>query len=96
MADERQFTELVRHVHAIADDELVRTIEALEIGADVGREVARLVQQHGGEDMRGTARRNKILGEGEGASRFENVVDEQDVAAFHFGLDVAQHLHLPR
>ena len=46
MADEGQFAELVRHVHAVADDELVGAIEALEVRLDVGGEVAGLVEQN--------------------------------------------------
>ena len=39
-----QFPKLVRHVHAVADDELVRAIEACVVALDIGGEVAGFVQ----------------------------------------------------
>ena len=56
MADEGQFAELVRHVHAVADDEFVGTDEAAEIGFDVGGEMAGLFEQHRRQHPAGAAR----------------------------------------
>src|SRR5262245_4252833 len=50
MTDERQFAELMRHVHAVADDEFVRADEAPVIGFDIGSEMARLLEEHRGRD----------------------------------------------
>ena len=44
MPDKGQFAELVRHVHAVADDEFVGAIEAGEVAGDVGGEVAGFVR----------------------------------------------------
>ena len=92
-ADERQLPERVRDVHAVADHEQVRADEADEIRVERNRALAGLFQQHAGEHAPGAARREQVLGVGERAAGFEDVVDQQHVAAAHLALDVVQHRH---
>ena len=81
MPHERQFTELVRHVHSITHDKLVGAQESLKISFDMGCQMARLVQQYRRIGRSGAACGQQILCEGEGASRFENIVNQQHIAA---------------
>ena len=69
-------------------------MKPFEIRRDMSRKVARLVQQHGGIGGLRPARRQKILGEGKGSSRFENIVDQQHVAPAHICFNIAQHIDL--
>src|SRR5918994_1122068 len=81
-------------VHAVTDHEHVRAHEADEIGLDGDRPLAGLLEEHGGQNPARAARHQEILGEDESAVRFENVVDEEDVALAHRALDIAQDLDL--
>src|ERR1044072_8383054 len=90
-ADERQLPERVRDVHAVADHEQVRAGKADEIRVERDRALARFLQQHAGEHAFCAARREQILGVGERAAGFEDVVDQEHVAATHLALDVVQH-----
>ena len=58
------------------------------------RPLARLFEQDRGQHAAGAAGHQKILREDDGAAGFEDVVDEQHVAAAHLALDVAQDRHL--
>ena len=78
------------NIHAVADDEHVGAGEADEIGVDRDRPLAGLFEQHRGEHAPGAARHQKVLREHQGAAGFEDVVDEQHVAAAHLALDVVQ------
>ena len=95
MADKGQFTELVSHVHAISDDKFIRAGEALEIRSDVSRKVTGLIQEHGRVCAPRTAGRKKIFGKRQGSSRFENVVDQQNIPAPYIRFNVAQDIDLP-
>ncbi len=57
---------------------------------------AGFLQQHRGQYPLRAARGKQVLGENESTARFEDVVDEQHVAALDGALDVAQDRHLPR
>src|SRR4029077_3753379 len=92
-ADERQLAILVRHVHAIADDEQVRAMETDEVRVERHRALAGLFQQHASEHAFRAARGEQILGIGERAAGFENIVDQHDVAAAHIAFDVMQDRH---
>ncbi len=69
MPDEGQFAELVRHVHAVADDEFVGADEAAEIRLDIGGEMAGLFQKHRRQDTFCAARGDQVLGIGKRAAR---------------------------
>ena len=75
-ADERQLAERVRDVHAVADDEQIGAHEADEIRVERDRALAGLLQQHAGEHAPRAARREQVLGVGERAAGFEDVVDQ--------------------
>src|SRR5918993_196148 len=89
-AHEGELAERVRHVHPVPDDEHVRAGEADEIRVDRDRALAGLLQHHRREDALRAAGHQQVLGEHHGAAGFEDVVDEQHVAAAHVALDVAQ------
>ena len=95
MAHEGQLTELVSHVHAISDDKFIRAGEALEIRSDVSRKVTGLIQEHGRVCALRTTGRKKILGKRKGSSRFENVVDQQNIPSPDIRFNVAQDVDLP-
>jgi len=92
VADKRQFTELMGHIHAVADNEFVGAKKAAKIGGDIGGEMAGFLEQHGGQHTTGAAGGDEILSKGEGAAGFKDVVDQENVAPLHFRLDVAQNL----
>ena len=73
----------MRDVHAIADDKHVGADEADEIGLDRHLPLALLLQQRANQHPPRAARHQQVLGESQRAARFENVVDEDDVAALH-------------
>ena len=54
--------------------------------------MARLVEEHGDADAAGAARQHHVAREGERAARFEDVVDEQDIAAMHVAVDILDDL----
>src|SRR5436305_1059531 len=81
-------------VHAVADDEVIGTFEADIVRFDVDGALGRLLQQHGGRYARGAARGEQVLGEGERAAGFKDVVDEQDMAAADVALHVPEYLDL--
>lgn len=95
MADKGQFTELVSHVHAISDDKSIGAGEALEIRSDVSRKVTGLIQKHGRICTPRTTGREKILGKRQGSSRFENVVDQQNIPSPDIRFNIAQDVDLP-
>lgn len=83
-------------VHAVADDEEIRAFEADVLGHDRFHHLARLVQQHRHRDAAGAAIDHQFLGEGERAPRFQNVIDDQHVAAGDVAFDIAHQPHLAR
>src|SRR3990167_1589050 len=89
IANERKLPEGMGDIHAIADDETVRTFEAYEIRLRIDGKLARLVEEHAGHDTLRAARGHEVLREGERAPRFEDVVDDEDVAAGNRGFGVA-------
>ena len=95
MAHKGQFTELVSHVQAISEDKLIGAGEALEIRSDVSRKVTGLIQEHGGICAPRTTGREKILGKRQGSSRFENVVDQQNIPSPDIRFNIAQDVDLP-
>ena len=82
-------------VHAVADDENVGTDKADEIGADLDRALAGLLEHRADQHPPRAARRQQILGERQRAARFENIVDQKHVAIAHRRFDVAEDLHRP-
>ncbi len=80
-------------IHAVADHEIIRTIEADMIGFHGGGALAALVEKDRDGDAARAALAHEVAGEGERAAGFQNVVDEEDVAAAHIGLDVAHDPH---
>ena len=52
-----------------------------------------LVDQHASEHARSTALGQQGLGEGERAARIQNIVDDDDVAAFNRACDIVQNFH---
>ena len=70
----------MRDIHAVADDEDVGTNKADEVGLDSDGALARLFQHRADEHAPRAARREQVLGEGQRAARFENIVDQEHVA----------------
>src|SRR5215207_1925840 len=95
-ADEGQLPVGMTDVHAVADHEHIRTGEADEVGPDLDLPRDPFFQEDGGKDLARAAGGEKVLGEGKGAARLQDVVDEQKVAPAHLALDVAQDCHLAR
>ncbi len=79
----------MRHVHSIADDEQVGACEAREVWIDRDGPLARLFQQHAALHL-GAPRGEQVLGEGDGAAGFQDVVDQQHLPAVHVAVDVPQ------
>ena len=68
MPDEGQFAELMRHVHAVTDDELVRAVKADKVAGDVGGKVPGLVQHDAAVGAFGATGHDQVLGEGQRAA----------------------------
>ena len=75
LTDERQFAVPVADIHAISDDENLRTIERSEVGRDIDCARVSLVEQHARHDAGSTARGDQILGERQRAAGFQDIVD---------------------
>src|SRR5208282_132991 len=88
--DERQLAIIMRDIHAVADHEDIRTSKADEVGLDGDGSLARLFQHRADENAPRAARREQVLGESERAARFENIVDQENVAVANRRVDVAQ------
>ena len=96
MAHEGQLTELVSHVHTISNDKFIGAGETLEVRSNMSRKVAGLIQEHGRVCALRTTGRKKILGKRKGSSRFENVVDQQNIPSPDIRFNVTQDVDLPR
>src|SRR3546814_16917797 len=79
-ADERQFAERIGDIHAVADDEIIGTLEADIVGLQLLLALHALVQEDGDRDIAGTALVEQLLGEKQRAAGFENIVEQQDIA----------------
>ena len=66
-----------------------------EIGRDLNGALAGLLQHRADHDASRPTRHEQILGESERASRFQDVVDQQDIAVAHGGFDVPEDAHRP-
>lgn len=81
-------------IHAIADHKQIGTDEADVLGLERLRQLSRLLQKHRDSDAGGAALLHQLFGEGDGAARFEDVIDEEHVAAGDIAVDIADELHL--
>lgn len=93
-ADERKLAIRMGHVHAEPDHELIRTLKTDELGINRNRTFTGFFQENCGENPARPAGCQEILGKSQRATRFENVVDEQDIATTDIALDIAQDRHL--
>src|SRR3954470_5058416 len=84
------------NVHAIADHEQVGAMEADMVGLDADGPLARLLQENAGHDAMRAARGQEVLREGKRAPRFQDVVDQEDIATANVALDVAQDRDVSR
>ena len=83
-------------VHAVADHEQIGTDEADMIGVERLGALAGLLEEHRDADAVGAPLFHQVAGIGERAAGFEDVVDEQHVAAADIAVDVAEHRDLAR
>jgi hypothetical protein len=75
----------MRHVHAVADHKHIGADKADEIGANFNHPFAGLLQHRADENPPRPARGQKILGERQGAARFEDVINQQNVSITNRG-----------
>lgn len=96
VADEGQFAKRMAHVHAVTNDEFVRTDETDEVGLYPCDAFAGFVEEN---DNCGTARAalcDEIARKRERAAGFQNIIDDQDIAAADIGFQVAQDCYRVR
>jgi hypothetical protein len=84
----------VRHVHAVTNDEQVRHDEADMLGFQRLGKLAGFFEKHRDGYPFGAALGHEILGEGDRAAGFENIVDDEHIAAGHGAFHVPDELHL--
>src|SRR5450432_2298637 len=83
-------------VHAITHDKDIGTAKSDKIGGDLNGALTWLLQHRTDQHPPRAARRDQIFGESEGATRFQDVVDQQHVAIAHRGFDVLEDAHRSR
>ncbi len=81
-------------VHAVADDKQIRAFKADEIGVDPDGALAGFFEHHANHHRGRPPCREKVLGKGQGAPGFQNIVDEQDVAAGDGRIDILEDGYL--
>src|SRR5690606_8739441 len=81
VANTGQVTEVMRIIEAVANNTEIRAVETDEIGFEIGHPLALFVQHQAGLDHACPARDEFAGRKGEGASRFQNIINQQDLAA---------------
>jgi hypothetical protein len=92
-ADKRQFAKCIGHVHAIANDEVIRTFETNIFGIKTAFAAGAFVQQNSDVDMV-CATRSYIRSRAnlQRAAGFKNIIYQQHVATTHIAVDVFDNL----
>ena len=93
-ADIGQLPERMADIHAISHDKIVRTFKTFEIGFDVGLALHALVEQHSNGNAAGAALQHQFAGELQRPARFQNIVDQQNIASMDIAVDIAQQAYL--
>src|SRR5687768_4283205 len=93
-ADVRKVAVLLRVVEAVPHHKLVLDGEADVFNGHVDFPPRRLAEQAGGAESSRRARPQDVLQVGECQAGIDDVLDDDDVAAFETGVEVLQQLHL--